>query len=75
MILNKRVITMLGAKMAPAPWVEAKNPPLFVIRTQNTRSASGAGSRSFGLTKRRFSRLEGWIFSLNRLNLISVNRP
>ncbi len=36
--------------MVPAPWVVAKKPPLCVARTQSTRDARGAGSRSFGIT-------------------------
>ncbi|WP_372879348.1 PaaI family thioesterase [Spongiibacter marinus] len=49
--------------LAPALRVVAKNPPLVVIR------------RSFGVTKLLFSFLDWRIFSRNRRNSISVNRP
>jgi hypothetical protein len=49
--------------MAPALGVVAKNPPLVVIH------------RALGVNKRFFSLL-GWrIFSRNRCDAITVNRP
>ena len=49
--------------MAPALRVEAKKAPLCVAR------------HLFGITKPRFSRLDGRFFSHNSGNSISDNRP
>jgi len=42
-------------KMVTALRIVAKNPPLFIIRTQGTRIARGASFRAFCMTNPRFS--------------------
>ncbi|MCU7854077.1 MAG: hypothetical protein KZQ80_17920, partial [Candidatus Thiodiazotropha sp. (ex Monitilora ramsayi)] len=61
--LHERMITPLGAKTAPALWVEPEKAPLGVTR------------RSFGTTKPHSSRLDWRFFRRNRAHWISVNRP
>lgn len=60
---HKRLITKLGAKLAPALRVVAKKAPLSVAR------------RSFGVTKPLSSRLDWRLFSHNIGDSTSANRP
>ncbi|MEW8546139.1 MAG: hypothetical protein AB2693_21675 [Candidatus Thiodiazotropha sp.] len=57
------MITLLGAKTAPALRVGPEKAPLGVAR------------RSFGVTKPLSSRLDWRFFRPNRPHPISVNRP